>query len=127
MEALQGQLAAVVAELEASVGVDPGIIARFDKLSNEVCTSACHMTHMFQVESMLRTVTSERKELCDANNDINRILVTQCLSYPGFRLIANKSNFDPALDILVDVVNKKFAAAFEREWTRDIVQTKLME
>lgn len=36
IEQLQHDLAAVIADLEATVGVDPNVIARFDRLSKEV-------------------------------------------------------------------------------------------
>jgi len=52
LEELQHSLAATIADLEASIGVDPNVVARFEKLSKEVSKLCCAETCLTQFRSL---------------------------------------------------------------------------
>ncbi|GFZ45363.1 hypothetical protein JCM24511_03089 [Saitozyma sp. JCM 24511] len=85
VEELKAELSQVEADLELSVGIDPGIIQRYQRLSIKLGELKARVEQ--QETALQRTV-----------KQINKVL----------------NNFEPALNTLVDVVSKKFSAAFER-------------
>ncbi|ORX40221.1 putative nucleus protein [Kockovaella imperatae] len=85
VSAIQDEIAEIENRLELTLTVDPTLIERYERLSNELA-------------NIKDTVERQEQESRILKRQINRIL----------------TDFDPALDTLVDVVSRKFSAAFER-------------